>query len=405
MLVRFAAERQAEQAGPAHARVAGRVPRIAAQAAAPQLQPPRSASWLAFLDWAVAQERIEASPLRAATTRRPSARVPFLFDPPRRAGCWTPPPPCRTTPGRHSEARPIARSSPSATAWGCGPARRAGCGGRRRRRAGAARCAWAASSARAAWSRTGRASASWWPTRSSAAAPDGADDPLFSFDGGRSVHPVHGQPGLPPSGHDLELSVPDGVSPPRLHNLRHSFAVGCLLALVSGGARPGSRLHQLSTFMGHVDPASTAVYLTITPALLDEANRRFEAFAAPAWSEGGTMSAPTPPLGPIIALVLRRPPGHGEGAAASIGAQLPRHRPAACWSSSLPTKGGKITRLGLEDLNFERSSASSAISRETAATTSAPATNASPPCTRSSTTSPPGSPRCSASASGSRPSR
>jgi hypothetical protein len=27
------------------------------------------------------------------------------------------------------------------------------------------------------------------------------------------------------------------------------------------------------------------VYLTITPALLHEANRRFEAFAAPAWTE------------------------------------------------------------------------------------------------------------------------
>jgi hypothetical protein len=34
--------------------------------------------------------------------------------------------------------------------------------------------------------------------------------------------------------------------------------------------------------MGHVDPSSTAVYLTITPQLLTEANRRFEAFAAPA---------------------------------------------------------------------------------------------------------------------------
>jgi hypothetical protein len=31
--------------------------------------------------------------------------------------------------------------------------------------------------------------------------------------------------------------------------------------------------------MGHVDPASTAIYLTITPALLAEANRRFEDFA------------------------------------------------------------------------------------------------------------------------------
>jgi hypothetical protein len=37
--------------------------------------------------------------------------------------------------------------------------------------------------------------------------------------------------------------------------------------------------------MGHVDPASTAIYLTITPDLLTEANRRFEAFTEPAWSE------------------------------------------------------------------------------------------------------------------------
>jgi len=42
-------------------------------------------------------------------------------------------------------------------------------------------------------------------------------------------------------------------------------------------SRSASRLHQLSTFMGHVDPTSTAVYLTITPALLEEANQRFEA--------------------------------------------------------------------------------------------------------------------------------
>jgi integrase len=67
---------------------------------------------------------------------------------------------------------------------------------------------------------------------------------------------------------------------------RHSFAVSTLLRWYRQGLDPSSRLHQLSTFMGHVDPASTAVYLTITPALLQEASRRFEAFAAPAWAAG-----------------------------------------------------------------------------------------------------------------------
>jgi hypothetical protein len=51
------------------------------------------------------------------------------------------------------------------------------------------------------------------------------------------------------------------------------------------GQDPAARLHRLSTFMGHVDPSSTQVYLTITPALLDEANERFERFAEPAWRE------------------------------------------------------------------------------------------------------------------------
>jgi hypothetical protein len=43
---------------------------------------------------------------------------------------------------------------------------------------------------------------------------------------------------------------------------------------------PGRRLFHLATFMGHASPESTAWYLTITDELLDEANRRFEHFAA-----------------------------------------------------------------------------------------------------------------------------
>ena len=39
--------------------------------------------------------------------------------------------------------------------------------------------------------------------------------------------------------------------------------------------------------MGHVSPVSAAVYLTITDELRDEASRRFEAFAAPAWEKAG----------------------------------------------------------------------------------------------------------------------
>jgi integrase len=113
----------------------------------------------------------------------------------------------------------------------------------------------------------------------------GDEAPLFTFDGWRSVHPHCASRAFHELVLTLDLPVPAGVSPPRLHCLRHSFAVGCLLRWYRDGIDPSAKLHQLSTFMGHVDPSSTQVYLTITPALLKEANRRFEAFAAPAWME------------------------------------------------------------------------------------------------------------------------
>jgi site-specific recombinase XerD len=83
----------------------------------------------------------------------------------------------------------------------------------------------------------------------------------------------------------LALTIPPGVAPPRLHCLRHSFAVATLLRWYRSGLDPNARLSWLSTFLGHVNPASTAVYLTITGDLLDQANERFERFAAPAVKE------------------------------------------------------------------------------------------------------------------------
>ena len=111
------------------------------------------------------------------------------------------------------------------------------------------------------------------------------DDPLFSFDGRRSVPPGRASQTFHRLVVELAFPVPDGVGAPHLHSLRHSFAVGCLLRWYREGVDPATRLYRLSTFMGHVDPASTAVYLTITPQLLTEANQRFEAFASPVWSE------------------------------------------------------------------------------------------------------------------------
>ena len=63
---------------------------------------------------------------------------------------------------------------------------------------------------------------------------------------------------------------------PRPHDLRHTFAVHRLLRWYREGADVQSKLPAVSLpFMGHIDPTSTQVYLTITAALLEEANARF----------------------------------------------------------------------------------------------------------------------------------
>lgn len=84
---------------------------------------------------------------------------------------------------------------------------------------------------------------------------------------------------------ELGLRVPAGVAPPRLHCLRHSFAVSTLLRWYQAGLDPGARLLHLSVFLGHVNPTSTSVYLTVTAELRRHAAGRFERFAAPVLRE------------------------------------------------------------------------------------------------------------------------
>jgi integrase len=115
--------------------------------------------------------------------------------------------------------------------------------------------------------------------RSSDSSPE---QPLFSFDGqhrinANSIRRTFHSYLLP----RLNLSVPSGTRPPRVHDLRHSFAVGTLLRWYRAGLDPAVRLPHLSTFLGHSNPDATAVYLTITEELLQAASERFAVFAPP----------------------------------------------------------------------------------------------------------------------------
>lgn len=64
---------------------------------------------------------------------------------------------------------------------------------------------------------------------------------------------------------------------PRIHDLRHSFAVHTLVRWYRAGADVGALLPRLSTYLGHRDPRSTYWYLSAAPELLSLAAARLEA--------------------------------------------------------------------------------------------------------------------------------
>ncbi len=79
-----------------------------------------------------------------------------------------------------------------------------------------------------------------------------------------------------------ELVALAGIGPrsprcrPRPHDLRHTFAINTLLAWYREGLDVPSRMHLLSTYLGHLDPADTYWYLSATPELLGLAGQRLE---------------------------------------------------------------------------------------------------------------------------------
>lgn len=66
---------------------------------------------------------------------------------------------------------------------------------------------------------------------------------------------------------------------PRMHDLRHSFAVHRLTEWYRQGGDVQRLIYHLSVYLGHAHLADTQVYLTLTPELLQQAGQRFERYA------------------------------------------------------------------------------------------------------------------------------
>jgi integrase len=242
-----------------------------------------------FLDWAVSQHRLAVSPLQVRRRRVTTARLPFIFDVVQARRLLTA---AAALPdnSRAQQRGPTYRVI-FALCYGLGLRAGEACGLRlgdvdtdrsllvvRGGKFGKSRLV-------PHGPRIAELLNAQLERRLAASPNSDAKAPLFTFDGRRCVHPGTASQTFHALVRTLGLTIADGVSSPHLHDLRHSFAVGCLLRWYRQGLDPASHLQQLSTFMGHVDPTSTAVYLSITPGLLSQANRRFEAFAEPVWAE------------------------------------------------------------------------------------------------------------------------
>ena len=87
----------------------------------------------------------------------------------------------------------------------------------------------------------------------------------------RGIHKLF--PGLV---HKAGLEQP-GRRRPRLHDLRHRFAMRTLLGWYRAGVDVEARMPLLSTFLGHSNPENTYWYLSAVPELLSLASERLEA--------------------------------------------------------------------------------------------------------------------------------
>lgn len=77
----------------------------------------------------------------------------------------------------------------------------------------------------------------------------------------------------------IEASGVGAGSPvrPRVHDMRHSFAVHTLAGWYRAGEDVSALLPRLSTYLGHCDPVSTYWYLSAAPELLELAAVRLQA--------------------------------------------------------------------------------------------------------------------------------
>ena len=117
-----------------------------------------------------------------------------------------------------------------------------------------------------------------------AAVNDGEDAPFFTTRKGTRVVLNTLQAHFRRIREYAGIQRTDGASyQPRLHDLRHTFAVHRVTSWYQQEADVQKLVFQLSVYLGHAHLSDTQVYLSMTADLLQKANARFEGYV----EEGG----------------------------------------------------------------------------------------------------------------------
>ncbi len=105
----------------------------------------------------------------------------------------------------------------------------------------------------------------------------GSDEHLFVLSTGRPMHPVYLSTVFVKLARRVGLRAGSGQPGPRLHDLRHGFAVRALESTLSAEQRDvGRHMLSLSTYLGHSNTADTYWYLEATPVLLRQVSQATE---------------------------------------------------------------------------------------------------------------------------------
>lgn len=117
--------------------------------------------------------------------------------------------------------------------------------------------------------------------RASRAAPAGPM--LLAARGGRLNH-TKAMAAFRTVADDCRLPARPGCPIPRLHDLRHSFAVNSLIDAHREGGDVDARVAALAIYLGHVNPTSTYWYLTASPELMSLVSDRIATQCSRGWS-------------------------------------------------------------------------------------------------------------------------